>query len=176
MEESYGSYTTPQLLYMSSSYIAGYSLDVPGNFEAPDNPLNSSILTKDSYSFNDYYNMADIVVDYMREHGKAPDYIEYEGALIGYYDLVYNFALLCQDDTDSSHMNFEGESKFYKFHDNKLLGLLPIAVFIVLIIIIAVIIRKIRKSRRNRRSRARHNQRNYRSSSNQPRRLNRKRR
>ena len=176
MEESYGSYTTPQLLYMSASYIAGYSLDVPGNFEAPDNPLNSSILTKDSYSFNDYYNMADIVVDYMREHGKAPDYIEYEGALIGYYDLVYNFALLCQDDTDSSHMNFEGESKFYKFHDNKLLGLLPIAVFIVLIIIIAVIIRRIRKSRKNRRPRARHNQRNYRSSSNQPRRLNRKRR
>ena len=150
-------------------------MDVPGNFEAPDNPLNSSIMTKDSYSFNDYYNMADIVVDYMNEHGRAPDYIEYEGALIGYYDLVYNFALLTQDDTDSSHMNFEGESKFHKFHDNKLLGLLPIAVLIVLIIIIAVIIRKIR-SRRNRKSRARHNQRNYRSSANQPRRLNRKRR
>ena len=176
MEESYGSYTTPQLLYMSASYIAGYSLDVPGSFEAPNNPLNSSILTKDSYSFNDYYNMADIVVDYMNEHGQAPDYIEYEGAVIGYYDLVYNFALLTQDDTDSSHMNFEPESKFNKFHDNGLLGLLPISILIVLIVIIALIIRKIRKSRRKRKSRkSRQNQRNYRGSKNKPR-LNRKRR
>ena len=38
MQESYGSYTTQQLLYMSSSYIAGYSLEVPPSFEAPDNP------------------------------------------------------------------------------------------------------------------------------------------
>lgn len=175
MADSYGSYTTQQLLYMSASYIAGYSLDVPGSFEAPNNPLNSSVLTKDSYSFNDYYNMADIVVDYMNEHGQAPDYIEYEGALISYYDLVYNFALLTQDDTDSSHMNFDLEYKFNKFNDNGLLGLLPIAILIVLIIVIALVIRKIRKSRKKRKSRkARRNQRNYRGS-NQPRRLNRKR-
>ena len=114
--------------------------------------------------------MADIVVDYMNEHGQAPDYIEYEGAVIGYYDLVYNFALLTQDDTDSSHMNFEPESKFNKFHDNGLLGLLPIGILIVLIVIIALIIRKIRKSRKSRQ-----NQRNYRGSKNKPR-LNRKRR
>ena len=177
MEESYGSYTTQQLLYMSASYIAGYGLEVPNSFEAPNHPLKYSLLTRNSYSFNDYYNMADIVVDYMNEHGRAPDYIQYEGAVIGYYDLVYNFALLTQDDMDSSHMNFESESQFNKFYDNGLLGLLPIAVLIVLIIIIVAIIRKIRKSRRNRRYRkARYDQRNYYRSSNQPARLNRKRR
>ena len=69
MKESYGSYTTQQLLYMSSSYIAGYSLDVPPYFEAPDNPQKYSSFNRWSYSFNDYCKMADIVVDYMNEHG-----------------------------------------------------------------------------------------------------------
>ena len=121
MQESYGSYTTQQLLYMSASYIGGYALEVPGDFGAPDNPQKYSSFTKGEYSFNDYYNMADIVVDYMNEHGKAPDSINYEGATIGYYDLVYNFALL----TDF------------------LFEILPIGMIIVAIILILLIVRSI---------------------------------
>ena len=143
MQESYGSYTTQQLLYMSASYIGGYALEVPWEFRAPDNPQKYSSFTKGEYSFNDYYNMADIVVDYMNEHGKAPDSINYEGATIGYYDLVYNFALLTEDDTSASTMNFPSEMAFYKYYRDLLFELLPIGMIIVAIILILLIVRSI---------------------------------
>jgi uncharacterized membrane protein len=155
MKDSYGSYTTPQLLYMSSSYIAGYSLDVPPNFEAPDNPQKYSSFAKGEYSFNDYYNMADQVVDYMNENGKAPDSINYEGATIGYYDLVYNFALLTQDDTSASNMNFPSEMEFHKYYNNFIFDLLPMGIILVGIIIILLLIRKIIKSIKRRREKRR---------------------
>ena len=117
MQESYGSYTTPQLLYMSAG----------------------------EYSFNDYYNMADIVVDYMNEHGKAPDSINYEGATIGYYDLVYNFALLTEDDTSASTMNFPSEMEFHKYYSDFLFEILPIGIIIIIIIVILLIVRTIIK-------------------------------
>lgn len=168
MQESYGSYTTQQLLYMSSSYIAGYSLEVPPYFDAPDNPQRHSSFTRWSYSFNDYCNMADQVVDYMNEHGKAPDSINYEGATIGYYDLVYNFALLTEDDTSASTMNFPSEMGFHKYYSNLLFDLLPIGIIIIAIIAILVVIRKIikrikrRKQRKNmRRSRYNRNPRTF---------------
>ncbi len=149
MGESYGSYTTQQLLYMSSSYLVGYSLEVPPSFEAPDNPSEYSMFTKNSYTFNEYTEMADIVVDYMKEHGKAPDSISYNGATIGYYDLVYNFALLTEDDSDASHMNFPQSAEFHKYNSNILLDILPIAIIVVIIIAIVLIIRKaIRKVKR----------------------------
>ena len=143
MQESYGSYTTQQLLYMSASYIGGYALEVPGEFGAPDNPQKYSSFTKGEYSFNDYYNMADMVVDYMNEHGKAPDYINYEGATIGYYDLVYNFALLTEDDTSASTMNFPSDMAFHKYYSDLLFELLPIGMIIVAIILILLIVRSI---------------------------------
>ena len=190
MKDLYGSYTTPQLLYMSASYIAGYSLDVPQYFEAPDNPQKYSSFTKGEYSFNDYYNMADIVVDYMKEHGKAPDSINYEGATIGYYDLVYNFALLTEDDTSASNMNFPSEFGFHRYYSNFLYDILPIGIIIIVIIAVLLVIRKIIKSikrriqRRkmkkartamyNRNSRTLYSNNNY--SQNSPRRLNRQRR
>lgn len=145
MKESYGSYTTQQLLYMSASYIAGYSLEVPPYFEAPDNPKKYSSFNSWRYSFNDYCKMADIVVDYMNEHGKAPDSINYEGATIGYYDLVYNFALLTQDDTSASNMNFPSKMEFHKYYENFLFSILPIAIILIAIIIVLLIIRKIIK-------------------------------
>lgn len=145
MGDSYGSYTTQQLLYMSSSYLVGYSLEVPPSFEAPDNPSEYSMFTKNSYTFNEYTEMADIVVDYMKEHGKAPDSISYNGATIGYYDLVYNFALLTEDDTDASHMNFPQSAEFHKYNSNILLDILPIAIIVVIIIAIVLIIRKVIK-------------------------------
>lgn len=155
MKDLYGSYTTPQLLYMSSSYIAGYSLDVPQYFEAPDNPQKYSSFTKGKYSFNDYYNMADLVVDYMNEHGKAPDSINYEGATIGYYDLVYNFALLTEDDTSASNMNFPSEFGFHRYYSNFLFDILPIGIIVIAIIAILLIIRKIIKRIKRRRQRRR---------------------
>ena len=151
MQESYGSYTTPQLLYMSASYIDGYSLEVPKSFEAPDNPQKYSSFTKDEYSFNDYYNMADIVVDYMNENGKAPDSISYEGATIGYYDLIYNFALLTEDDTSASNMNFPSEMEFHKYYSNFLFEILPIGIIIIVIIVVLLIVRSIRKRIKRRR-------------------------
>ena len=190
MKDLYGSYTTPQLLYMSASYIAGYSLDVPQYFEAPDNPQKYSSFTKGEYSFNDYYNMADIVVDYMKEHGKAPDSINYEGATIGYYDLVYNFALLTEDDTSASNMNFPSEFGFHRYYSNFLYDILSIGIIIIVIIAVLLVIRKIiksikrriqrrkmkkaRKAMYNRNSRTLYSNNNY--SQNSPRRLNRQRR
>ena len=190
MKDLYGSYTTPQLLYMSASYIAGYSLDVPQYFEAPDNPQKYSSFTKGEYSFNDYYNMADIVVDYMKEHGKAPDSINYEGATIGYYDLVYNFALLTEDDTSASNMNFPSEFGFHRYYSNFLYDILPIGIIIIVIIAVLLVIQKIiksikrriqrrkmkkaRKAMYNRNSRTLYSNNNY--SQNSPRRLNRQRR
>ena len=155
MQDSYGSYTTPQLLYMSSSYIAGYSLEVPREFEAPDNPQKYSTFAKGEYSFNDYYNMADQVVDYMNENGKAPDSINYEGATIGYYDLVYNFALLTEDDTSASNMNFPSEMEFHRYYSNSLFELLPIGILLIGIIAILLIIRKIIKRIKRRKERKR---------------------
>lgn len=146
MKESYGSYTTQQLLYMSSSYIAGYSLEVPPYFEAPDNPQKYSSFNKWRYSFNDYCEMADIVVDYMNEHGKAPDSINYEGATIGYYDLVYNFALLTEDDTSASNMDFPSKMDFHKYYENFLFSILPIGLIVIALIIVLLIIRKIKRS------------------------------
>ena len=190
MKDLYGSYTTPQLLYMSASYIAGYSLDVPQYFEAPDNPQKYSSFTKGEYSFNYYYNMEDIVVDYMKEHGKAPDSINYEGATIGYYDLVYNFALLTEDDTSASNMNFPSEFGFHRYYSNFLYDILPIGIIIIVIIAVLLVIRKIiksikrriqrrkmkkaRKAMYNRNSRTLYSNNNY--SQNSPRRLNRQRR
>ena len=153
MQESYGSYTTQQLLYMSASYIDGYSLEVPKSFEAPDNPQKYSSFTKGEYSFNDYNNMADIVVDYMNEHGKAPDSINYEGANIGYYDLVYNFALLTEDDTSASNMNFPSEMEFHKYYSNFIFDILPIGIILIVIILVLIIIRKIIKRIKRRKER-----------------------
>ena len=147
MQDSYGSYTTQQLLYMSSSYIGGYSLEVPQYFEAPDNPQKYSSFTKGRYSFNDYFNMADQVVDYMNEHGKAPDSINYEGANIGYYDLVYNFALLTEDDTSASNMNFPSKMAFNRYYSNFLFDILPLGILIVGIIVLIIVVRSIMKRR-----------------------------
>ena len=146
MADSYGSYTTQQLLYMSASYLAGYSLDIPPSFAPPDNPAEYSTFTKGSYSFNEYCEMADIVVDYMEEHGKAPDSISYKGATISYYDLVYNFALLTQDDFDAAHMNFPQNADFQKYNSNILLDILPIALLIFAFIAIVIILRKVYKA------------------------------
>ena len=42
---------------------------------------------------------------YMDANGKAPDSIEYNGAHISYYDLLYNFAKITQNHTDAKQLH-----------------------------------------------------------------------
>ncbi len=125
MNGTYGNYSAAQLLYQTSSYLNGNGLDIPKSFDAPENPLGVSFLTRDSYSAYDYMKMAGQVRNFMDENGRAPDSIEYEGAHISYYDLLYNFAKITQNHTDTEHMGFNQEYKFEKVNDSILLHIFP---------------------------------------------------
>lgn len=143
MNGTYNSYSAPQLLYLTSSYLNGNGLENPGDYKAPDSPLKYSILTKDSYSIYDYIKMGGIVKNYMDENGKAPDYINYEGAYISYYDLQYNFAKITANHTDGSHMDFDREYHFDKVNDSILLTILPIALVILVVMLIYVVFKRL---------------------------------
>ena len=136
MKGTYGNYTAPQLLYQTSSYLNGNGLDFPKAFDEPENPLGISFLTKDTYSIYDYFKMGGIVREYMDQNGRAPDSIEYDGAHISYYDLVYNFAKITQNHTDAKHMGFEREYHFDKVNDSILLHVFPfVLIFFVLFLV-----------------------------------------
>lgn len=135
MDGKYGNYSGPQLLYQTSAYLNGNGLENVKYYDEPENPMGISFFNKNTYSVYDYFKMGGIVKQYMDENGRAPDSIEYEGAQIGYYDLLYNFAEITQNHTDSKHMGFEKEYKFDKVNDSILLHLLPfILIFFVLLI------------------------------------------
>lgn len=104
MNGTYGNYTAAQLLYQTSSYLNGNGLDIPKSYDGPEKPMGVSFLVKDKYSVYDYFKMGGIVRNYMDANGRAPDSIEYEGAHISYYDLLYNFAKITQTHTDAKHM------------------------------------------------------------------------
>lgn len=141
MNGTYNSYSAPQVLYMSASYLNGTGLSQPGNFEKPANPLEYSRFTKSSYTYYDYMRMGTIVKEYMDENGRAPDSIEYDGATIGYYDLVYNYAKITKDHTDTSHMDFQRSYNFDKVHDSLLYTLAPFIGIGIIIVIAYFIIR-----------------------------------
>ncbi|MBQ2831609.1 adhesin [Methanobrevibacter sp.] len=145
MNGEYGNYTAPQLLYQTSSYLNGNGLDMPRSFDAPENPMGISFMVKDSYSIYDYMKMAGIVRNYMDENGQAPDSIEYEGAHIGYYDLVYNFAKITQNHTDAEHMDFEQEYKFDKVNDSILLKAFPFILILFILFLAYLGYQKIRR-------------------------------
>ena len=145
MDNTYNSYSAPQLLYMTSSYLNGNGLEIPKNYEKPTNPQEYSILSKDSYSIYDYMKMGGIVKQYMDDTGKAPDYIEYEGGKISYYDLVYNFAKITQNHTDNSNMDFAREYHFDKVNESILISILPYVLTIIIIMLICTGYRKIRR-------------------------------
>lgn len=145
MDDTYSSFSGPQLLYMTSSYLNGNGLELPKNYEQPDNPQKYSILAKDSYSIYDYMKMGGIVKKYMDNTGKAPDYIEYEGGRISYYDLVYNFAKITQNHTDNSNMDFARQYHFDKVNDSILISVLPYVLVIVIVMLICTGYRKIRR-------------------------------
>ena len=145
MKGPYGSYSTPQLLYQTSAYLNGDGIDIPKEYSEPDNPLGISFLTRDTYSIYDYFKMAGIVKNYMDENGKAPDSIEYEGAHISYYDLVYNFAKITQNHTDAKHMGFNSEYHFDKVNDSILLHVFP---FILVLFVLFLAYRFLKRIKR----------------------------
>jgi hypothetical protein len=141
----FGAYTAPQLLYQTSSYLNGDGIDIPKTYKDPENPMGLSFLTKGSYSVYEYFEMAGIVKNYMDEHGQAPDSIEYQGAHISYYDLLYNFAKITQNHTDAEHMDFESEYSFDKVNDSILLDIFPIVLIIIVIFLLYTVYKKIRR-------------------------------
>lgn len=145
MNGTYANYTAAQLLYQTSSYLNGNGLDIPRSFDGPENPMGISFLVKDSYSIYDYMKMAGIVRNYMDENGQAPDSIEYEGAHIGYYDLLYNFAKITQNHTDAKHMGFEHDYKFDKVNDSFLLKVFPYILILFVLFLAYLAYKRIRR-------------------------------
>ncbi|WP_458455042.1 adhesin [Methanobrevibacter sp.] len=145
MKGSYGNYTGPQLLYQTSSYLNGNGLDIPKYFDEPENPLGISFLTKDTYSVYDYFRMGGIVREYMDANGRAPDSIEYEGAHISYYDLLYNFAKITQSHTDAKHMGFQSEYHFEKVNDSILLHVFPFIAILFILFLAYLLYKRIRR-------------------------------
>ncbi|MBE6494695.1 MAG: adhesin [Methanosphaera stadtmanae] len=150
-ENNYNSYSAPQLLYLTSSYLNGNGLKEPSNYAYPDSPLESSIFTKDSYSIYDYMKMGGMTKKYMDENGKAPNYIKYEGAYISYYDLVYNFAKITENHTASEHMDFATSYHFEKVNHSILIDALPIVVIALILLVLYGLIRRFKNRRRRRR-------------------------
>ena len=145
MKGPYGSYSAPQLLYQTSAYLNGDGIDIPKEYSEPENPMGISFLVKDTYSIYDYMNMAGIVKNYMDENGQAPDSIEYEGAHIGYYDLLYNFAKITQNHTDAKHMGFESEYHFDKVNDSILLHIFPFVAILFVLFLAYLVYKRIRR-------------------------------
>ena len=145
MNDTYGDFTAPQLLYMMSSYLNGDGLDMPKAYDEPENPMGISFLSRNSYSIYDYFKMGGIVRAYMDENGQAPDSIEYEGAHISYYDLLYNFAKITQNHTDSKHMGFESEYSFDKVNDSILLQSFPFILILFVLFVAYLFLKRIRR-------------------------------
>ena len=145
MDGTYGNYSAPQLLYQTSSYLNGNGLDIPKAYDAPENPMGISFMAKDTYSVYDYFKMGGIVREYMDQNGRAPDSIEYEGAHIGYYDLLYNFAKVTQNHTDTKHMGFESEYHFDKVNDSILLHIFPFVAILFVLFLAYLVYKRIRR-------------------------------
>ena len=89
--------------------------------------------------------MAGIVRYYMDENGRAPDSIEYNGAHISYYDLLYNFAKITQNHTDAKHMGFNQEYHFDKVNDSILLKAFPFVAILFVLFIAYTLYKRIRR-------------------------------
>ena len=145
MKGTYGNYSAPQLLYQTSSYLNGNGLDIPKSYDEPENPMGVSFMAKDTYSVYDYFRMGGIVREYMDQNGRAPDSIEYEGAQISYYDLVYNFAKITQSHTDVNHMGFESEYHFDRVNDSILLHIFPFILILFVLFLAYLLLKRIRR-------------------------------
>ena len=145
MKGTYGNYSAPQLLYQTSSYLNGNGLDIPKSYDEPENPMGVSFMAKDTYSVYDYFKMGGIVREYMDQNGRAPDSIDYDGAKISYYDLVYNFAKITQSHTDAKHMGFESEYHFDRVNDSILLHIFPFILILFVLFLAYLLLKRIRR-------------------------------
>lgn len=145
---SYASYSAPQILYMTSSYLNGNGLKEPGEYGQPENPFEYSILARDSYSVYEYMEMGGIVKTFMDENGRAPNYINYKGAYLAYPDVVYNFARISENHTSASHMDFATGYRFDKVNNSILLDILPYLVLLIVILLLCKVINKLRPRRK----------------------------
>ena len=143
----YGAYTGPELLYQTSAYLSGSGIDIPKKYSEPENPMGISFMARDTYSVYDYFKMGSIVKEYMDENGRAPDSIEYEGAHISYYDLLYNFAKITQNHTDAKHMDFEREYHFDKVNDSILLHIFPFVLILFILFVTYLVYKRIKRFR-----------------------------
>lgn len=149
---TYGSYSAPQILYMTGSYLNGNGLSEPKEFDQPENPWEYSVLASDSYSIYEYMEMASIVKSFMDENGRAPNYIKYGGSYLAYPDLVYNFARISENHTDASHMDFASDYRFDKVQSSPLLDLLPALIALLVVLILCKFLSSIKNRKfRNRR-------------------------
>lgn len=142
--QTYASYSAPQILYMTSSYLNGNGLSQPDNYEQPDNPYEYSIFARDSYSIYEYMEMGSIVKSFMDENGRAPNYINYKGAYLAYPDVVYNFARISENHTTGSHMDFASNYRFDKVNSSILLDVLPYLVVLLVILVVCKVFNKIK--------------------------------
>ena len=81
----------------------------------------------------------------MDDTGQAPNYVEYEGAKISYYDILYNFAKITQNHTDGSQMDLDRAYHFDKVNESLLLNIFPYVLVIIVIMLVCTGFRKLRK-------------------------------
>lgn len=141
IKNSYGKYSSAEILHMSTAYVYGYPIRKPSGIKPPSNPLNESQGVKDTYSIEEYSKIAYITYSYMEENKRAPNYVDYNGARISYYDLVYNYASITSDIESKSDMNLPRE---VKFKSNQ--GLSEIFQYITLIVLMAIAFIVVRKA------------------------------
>lgn len=139
-KSSYGKYSSQQFLYLATSYIYGYPLEEPPEIKSPSDPLNKSSGVKESYSIEEYSEIAKITHDYMKENKQAPNYVDYQGARISYNDLVNNFAGLTDNISSKEDMNLPKSYEFKVNQDNNLIVFYIIA--IIFIVFFLLILRK----------------------------------
>ena len=70
MKGTYNTYTTPQVLYLTSPYLNGNRIKSPGEYYTPTNPEHYSPFSKNSYSSYDYFKIDSIIKPYTDENGK----------------------------------------------------------------------------------------------------------
>lgn len=141
--KTYNGFTAPQLLYLTSSYLNGNGLSSPDNYDNHSLPFKYSIFAKDSYSIYEYMEMGGIVKNYMDENGRAPSYINYQGAYLSYDDLQYNFAKITKNHTDYKNMDFEREYSFDKVNQSIVIDLLPYIIVVVCLLLVYALIKRI---------------------------------
>ena len=103
------------------------------------------------YSTYDYMKMGSLVKKYMDENGRAPNYINYEGAYLAYPDVMYNFARITENHTSSSHMDFATHYRFDKVNSSLLMDALPFILIGLVLLVLYALIRKIRNKNKRRR-------------------------